>query len=254
MEGRFTFLGTGAATGVPVIGCQCAICLSESPLNKRKRSCSLFETHNKKFLIDVGPDFRSQALKHHITELDGLILTHTHYDHVAGIDDLRIFAFKKKIPLPVLLSKDTMTDLQRRYFYLVEEKSPKLKFQILEENAFEVDFLGLKLQYFFHDQVGMQVTGYRFGDLAFITDIKHYPQSMFDRLKGCNTLILSAVDWKQTRAHIGIEEAIEIGEKVKAQKVFLTHIGHELDHESTNEKLPKFMQLAYDGLSITCRL
>lgn len=254
MEGRFTFFGTGASTGVPVIGCSCSTCISDSPLNKRTRSCSLFEFDNKKILIDVGPDFRFQAIGHRIKTIDGLILTHTHYDHIAGIDDLRVFAFKPNPPIPVLLSEETMQDLKRRYFYLVEEKSPKLDFKVLEKDQNVVDFLGLKIRYFFYDQLGMQVTGYRFGDLAFLTDIKDYPNSIFETLEGVHTLILSALHWEKTRAHIGIEEAIDIAEKVGAKRVFLTHIGHELDHEGTNEELPKFMQLAYDGLSITCHL
>lgn len=254
MEGRFTFFGTGASMGVPVIGCSCFVCCSDSPLNKRTRSCSLFQCGNKKILIDVGPDFRFQAIQHRIKNIDGLMLTHTHYDHIAGIDDLRVFAFKPHPPVPVLLSEETMEDLKRRYFYLVEEKAPKLSFQVLKKDFNEVEFLGIKVGYFFYDQLGMQVTGYRFGDLAFLTDIKHYPVSIFEELEGCNTLVLSAINWEKTRAHINIEEAIEIAEKVKAKRVFLTHIGHELDHESTNEKLPKCMQLAYDGLSITCHL
>jgi phosphoribosyl 1,2-cyclic phosphate phosphodiesterase len=254
MEGKLTFFGTGAATGVPVIGCQCAICLSASPLNKRKRSCSLLEIGSKKFLIDVGPDFRSQALEYHVNHLDGLILTHTHYDHIAGIDDLRIFSFKHKKPFPVLVSQETMQAIRRQYYYLLEESTPKLMFQILEEEIGETEFLGLKMRYFFHDQLGMQVTGYRFGNLSFVTDIKHYSEDLFDVIKGSDILILSAIDWKKTRAHISIDEAIEIGEKAQVKKVILTHVGHELDHEQTSEKLPKFMELAYDGLSIPCRL
>ena len=254
MEGRFTFFGSGASMGIPVIGCSCAVCFSNSPLNKRMRSCSLLQVQDKNFLVDIGPDFRFQALQHHITKVDGLILTHTHYDHIAGVDDLRVFAFKPNPPVPVLLSRETMEDLKKRYFYLIEEKAPKLSFQVLTKDMGDIDFLGLKVSYFFYDQSGMQVTGYRFGDLAFLTDIKNYPVSMFEVLEGCDTFILSAMGWEKTRAHISIEEAIEIAEKVKAKRVFLTHIGHELDHEKTNEKLPKFMQLAYDGLSITCQL
>ena len=112
----------------------------------------------------------------------------------------------------------------------------------------------LTLQYVSYKQTGMGVTGYRFGDLAFITDIKEYSPGIFESLKGCETLILSAIDWSPTNAHISIEEAIEIAQRVGAKRVFLTHIGHELDHEGTNRKLPQFMELAYDGMSVECNL
>ena len=135
MRGRFTFFGTGASMGIPVIGCECSVCLSDSPLNKRMRSAALLQVVDTNILVDVGPDFRSQALGHRLTHLDALILTHTHYDHVAGLDDLRIFAFKNKKPLPVLVSKETMEDLRKTHCYLVEgNTSPKFAFHILEKD------------------------------------------------------------------------------------------------------------------------
>lgn len=255
MRGRFTFFGTSASMGVPIIGCECSVCLSDSPLNKRTRSAALLQVGEKKILVDVGPDIREQALKHRLTHLDALILTHTHYDHIAGLDDLRIFSFKTKQPLPTLVSEETMQDLKRRYFYLMEgKKAPKFAFQILEQDQGETEFLGLRLEYCFYRQMGMSVTGYRFGDLAFVTDIKEYSTSIFKTLEGCETLILSAIDWSPTGAHISIEEAIDIGKKTKAKRVLLTHIGHELDHEKTNQKLPPFMELAYDGMTVEFNL
>ena len=255
MKGRFTFFGTGVSTGVPVVGCSCAVCLSDSPLNQRTRAAALLHVENQQLLIDAGPDFRSQALKYRLHSLQGLILTHTHYDHIAGIDDLRVFQFMTKKPLPTLLSQETMKDLERRYFYLVKtNKTPKFTFHVLEEKEGELSFLGIPIQYCSYHQTGMSVTGYRFGDLAFITDIKEYPSSIIDVLSGSETLVISAIDWTPTRAHLGIEEAVELAHKIGARRVFFTHIGHELDHEATNAKLPKFMELAYDGMSIECTI
>jgi phosphoribosyl 1,2-cyclic phosphate phosphodiesterase len=251
MRGRFTFFGTAASSGIPVIGCDCKVCLSDSPLNHRTRTSALLHVNQQQILIDVGPDFRSQALKHRLTHLDGVILTHTHYDHIAGIDDLRVFTFTTQKPLPALVSKETYEDVNKRYSYLVSDShSPKFSFQTLEAESGTTLFLGLVVHYFSYQQTGMGVTGYRFGDLAFVTDIKEYPASILDVLQGCETLIISAIDWSPTRAHLGIEEAVELAYSVQAKRVIFTHIGHELDHESTNAKLPKFMELAYDGMSL----
>lgn len=252
MRGRFTFFGTAASTGIPVIGCNCPVCVSDSPLNKRTRTAALLQIESLNILIDVGPDFRFQALQHRMTTLDGLIVTHTHYDHIAGIDDLRVFSFANKKPLPALVSKETMEDLKKRYFYLLN--GSKFTFQILEQDAGKATFLKIPLQYFSYQQTGMGVTGYRFGDLAFVTDIKEYSDSLLKVLAGCETLIISALDWLPTRAHLGIDEVIALAQKIQARRVVLTHIGHELDHESTNAKLPKFVELAYDGMSLDCNL
>lgn len=255
MKGRLTFFGTGSSIGVPVIGCTCNVCLSDSPLNQRTRAAALLQVQDQNILLDVGPDFRFQALKHRLTKLDGLILTHTHYDHIAGIDDLRVFPFMTKKPLPILLSQATMEELEKRWFYLVKpQKLPKVECLLLEGKEGKTSFLGIPISYCSYQQTGMEVTGYRFGDCAFITDIKEYPQSIIGVLSGCETLIISTVDWVPTKAHLGVEEVIEFAHAIGVHRVVLTHIGHELDHESTNAKLPKFMELAYDGMSIECNL
>ncbi len=253
MEAQLVFLGSSASLGVPVLGCTCHVCESCDTKNKRLRPSALLLVDGKKYLIDAGPDLRAQALNYKLTDLDGVLLTHTHFDHIAGLDDLRVFSFLRKKPLPLLLSKSSYEDLHKRYFYLFKSDifgGQRFAPQILEKSNGSCSFEGLNLSYFSYIQVGMRVTGFRFKNFAFVTDIKEYEDTIFDELKGVEILILSALDWEPTRAHIGVNQAIEIATRVGAKKAYLTHIGHELEYKKTNEALPEFFQLAYDGLKI----
>lgn len=253
MKAQFIILGSSASLGVPVIGCSCSVCLSKDINNKRLRSSSLLTIGSKRFLIDAGPDFRQQALAYNVTDLSGVILTHTHFDHIAGLDDLRAFSFLKKKPLPLLLSEESLKDLENRYFYLFKKDGyggQRFETQVLKEDKGKASFEGLEINYFSYFQVGMKVTGYRFKDFAYVTDIKDYDDSLFEALKGVKILVLSALDWNPTRAHIGVHEALRLAKTIGAQKVYLTHLGHELEYKKTNEALPEFLQLAYDGLII----
>ncbi len=251
MKGCLTLLGTSGSLGIPVIGCRCCVCLSSSMHNKRKRPCNLLQIEDKNFLIDAGPDFRELALKYHIHKLDGLILTHTHFDHIAGLDDLRVYSFLTNQPLPILCSENTKKELKEFFFYLFQEKvKQKFRFISLDSKKRDVDFLNIKFSYAFYEQIGMQVTGFRVGDLSFVTDIKNYDHDLMKMISGSKTLVIGALEWNPTRAHLGLHDVIEIASKARVESCYVTHIGHELDHHKTNENLPKFMQLAYDGLSL----
>lgn len=253
MKIRLTFLGTSGAVGIPVIGCKCSVCLSQDPYNRRTRPGALLQINEKKILIDVGPDFYHQAHRHQIFDLDGAILTHAHFDHVAGLDDLRVFSFLTKKPLPLLASESTAKDLMRSFGYLFDkEHKPKFSLQVLDNKKHKSSFLDIDLNYFFYSQSGMQVTGYRFGSLAYVTDIKEYDASLYKQLEGVKTLVMSTLEWNPTRAHLGIHEVVEIASQLQVEKLYMTHIGHELEHYITQKKLPSFAFLAYDGLSIDC--
>lgn len=255
MKGHFLFLGTGASMGIPVIGCHCAVCKSESPCNQRTRPSGLLTINSKKILIDCGPDFRMQALKHHIEHLDGLILTHSHHDHIAGIDDLRVYNMRKKELLPCLLSKETERNLKHRYHYFFEDASDKLiarmHLQVLPEERGEVEFLDIPIRYVTYEQAGMAVNGFRFGDFAYISDIRKYPKTIFDDLKGVKILVVSALRLEPSPMHFSIDEAIAFVSQVGAEEAWLTHIAHDLDHEATNARLPPKIRMAYDGLELT---
>jgi len=251
MKGVLTLLGTAGSLGIPVVGCRCKVCLSSARHNQRKRPCNLIQIEDKNYLLDAGPDFREQALKHHIFHVDGLILTHTHFDHVAGLDDLRVYSFLSNQPLPIVCSKQSKEELISLFSYLFQENmKQKFTFFTLEDHKTRDVLTHLKLSYALYEQIGMQVTGYRFGDLSYVTDIKHYNQSLLDLIAGSKTLVIGALEWNPTRAHLGLHEVIALAKEAGVTSCIVTHIGHELDHHETNENLPSFVQLAYDGMSL----
>lgn len=250
---KLLFLGSGGSTGVPMIGCSCKICMSSDKKNKRHRPSVLLTDGKKRFLVDIGPDYRTQALKYGIDTLDGLIVTHSHYDHIAGLDELRVYTFRQKKPVPCLLSQETYKELKVRYHYFFPKDSvhdTKLKFSILDEESGKTMFQGLSVEYFSYVQIGMKVNGFRFNNLAYVTDIMEYDESIFDSLKGLDTLILSGRRWKKSIAHLSIDEGIDFAKKTGAKKTYFTHISHEIEHKKDSKKLPEKIFLAYDGLEI----
>jgi phosphoribosyl 1,2-cyclic phosphate phosphodiesterase len=256
MNGKLLFLGTGSSTGVPCIGCSCSVCRSSDSHNKRLRPSVLIEVNNKILLIDACPDFREQALKYNITHIDGLLLTHIHFDHVGGIDDLRTFYFKNKKPMPTLLSKNTMKDLKKRFYYFFRPKKNKdsicaqLDFHVLKKDFGEIVFQTVKINYYSYYQGSTKVNGFRIGNMAYVTDVKQYDRRLIENLKGIEILIISALREDPSPVNFNIDEAKKFIEKVGAKNVFLTHLAHEVDYEKISKILPKNVHLAFDGLTI----
>jgi phosphoribosyl 1,2-cyclic phosphate phosphodiesterase len=254
--GELIFLGTGASAGVPLIGCHCSVCLSSSSFNKRLRPSVLIKVSGKTVVIDVGPDFRTQALLHRIDKLDGVLLTHSHYDHVGGIDDLRAFYFTQHNKLPCLLSQETFDELKIRCHYLMQPLKDghticaQLDFKVLEKDFGNVLFGGLHWQYMSYFQAKMKVTGFRLGNMAYVSDIREYTDELLHALKGVEVLILSALRDQPSHMHLSTAEAIDFAQKIGAKKTWLTHVSHEMDYEETNQKLPQNVRLSYDGLKI----
>lgn len=255
-KGRFLFLGTGGSSGVPMIGCSCQVCMSEVSKNKRMRSSGLITLGEKTILIDAGPEFRLQALSAHICRLSAVLLTHAHADHIAGLDDLRAFYFLTKQRLPCFLSEETLEEVRVRYHYFFTPITPhksmsaQIDFHLLSQDTGSFEVEGIPLSYFSYFQTQMKVTGFRVGNFAYVSDIREYSESVIEALKGIDLLVLSALRHAPSLMHFSIEEAIHFARKVGAKKTYLTHISHDLDHETTNALLPSDVRLGYDGLEL----
>ncbi|MBN4066776.1 MBL fold metallo-hydrolase [Simkania negevensis] len=255
-KGHFLFLGTGGSMGVPVIGCGCAVCSSKNPHDKRLRAAGILSYKNKRILIDPGPDFRHQALRAGVTALDGVIITHTHYDHIGGIDELRIFFIRAGKPLPCLVSRETYDALAKRYDYLFtpqqanDSLTAQFDFHILDKKQGDVIFCDIPMTHMEYFQGSMGITGIRVEDFAYISDIRDYPDTIFQSLQGVNILVLGALRHTSSYLHFSVEEAIEFARAVGAEQTWLTHIAHEVDHETTQKMLPPQVQLSFDGMEL----
>lgn len=253
-------MGTGGSSGIPMIGCECEVCTSSSAFNKRLRSSGLINIAHKNFLIDVGPDFRTQALNFNIKHLNAVLLTHAHADHIAGIDDLRAYYFLEKKRIPCLLSQETFDEVKRRYHYMLtpivsgKSLSAQIDFQIFREDFGSFDLEQVHFEYFSYFQTSMKVTGYRIGNFAYVSDIREYSDQIFKSLEGIDILVLSALRFVPTKMHFSIEEAIAFSRRTSAKFTYLTHIAHDLEHEMTNTLLPSDVRMSYDGLEISIEI
>ena len=231
--------------GIPVITCKCAVCLSDNPKNKRLRPSALLSIGEKRFLFDAGPDLRYQLLRYGIEDLDALLLTHVHFDHIAGLDDLRVFYFFRKKKIPCLLSQNSLQ--------FIEEKYPHLdyfQYTLCEGDFGKVSFGGLDWECLSFSQNGAKVTGFRLGKFAYVLDIKKYTEQVFEALKGVETLVLSGLRPMPSPSHLSLPQATAFAQKVGAKMTWISHIAHELDHDEANASLPSMIQLAYDGLEV----
>lgn len=260
---RLLFLGTGGSMGIPVVACECTVCSSTNSKNHRFRSSVLLQYAGKQVLIDCGPDFHQQALKFKLKHLDGVMLTHAHNDHVAGLDELRAFYMLDKTPMTCLLSRETRRDIEKRFDYMVKpydssqgEKPLVSKFEFMEipSEVCHVNFLDVDWDIFTYYQIGMKVNGFRSGSFAYVTDIRDYNDSIFESLQNLDTLVLSALRFTPSPFHLNVDEAIEFARKTGAKKTYINHIAHELEHEIAEAYFPPGIHCSYDGLELPINL
>jgi phosphoribosyl 1,2-cyclic phosphate phosphodiesterase len=224
------------------------------------RTSLLLNIHGRQILIDSGPDFRQQALQCGLQTLDGVIYTHAHHDHSAGLDELRIFNLRSHHPTPCLMSKHTLKELKTLFHYIFKNDDPygtqqttHIKVELFPSLQGSVNFQGLEVRYITYMQGSMEVNGLRFGNMAYITDIKEYSDAIFDELEGVEILILSALRFTPSKLHLSVDEAVDFAQRVGAKHTWLTHIAHDLDHEKVNSYLPLHIRMGYDGLELPFR-
>ena len=251
---KVTFLGTGTSQGIPVIGSQHPVCLSTNQKDKRLRVSVLIEWDDYSYVVDCGPDFRQQMLTNNCTRIDGILFTHEHSDHVAGLDDIRPFFFNQG-DIPIYAHKRVLEILRKRfeYIFVTEDKypgAPSVKEIAIENKPFKAGNLMVVPIDTNHNRV--QVFGFRFNDFAYLTDVKTVEPVEIEKLKGVKVLVVNALREKPHHSHFNLEEALNFIDIVKPEKAFLTHISHYMGfHDEVQQKLPKGVFLAYDNLQIT---
>ncbi|MBR0037139.1 MAG: MBL fold metallo-hydrolase [Bacteroidales bacterium] len=249
---KVQFLGTGTSCGVPMPLCSCEVCTSADPHDNRLRCSVLVETDDhKNILIDCGPDFRQQALRAHITHLDALLITHNHFDHVAGLDDLRAFCWEN--PLPTYADPIVSKTFIEKYDYIFVHKYPGVPQMDLHiahpEDEFQIGETLVRPLQIYHGK--LPILAWRLGPLAYITDCTEIPESEWAKLEHVDTLILDALRWKTHPTHFNVEQALEVVDRMKPRQTFFTHLSHDIGlHPWANSRLPQGVQLAYDGLQI----
>ncbi len=246
---KLTFLGTGTSCGVPTIGCQCRTCTSSDPHDKRLRCSVLLETEQTRLLIDCGPDFRQQIMPHPFRRIDGILITHAHYDHMGGMDDIRPYCQFGEINVYAdPIAREGM--LQMLPYCFAEHRYPGVPAIQLHEILPHLPFtLGdmeiVPFQVMHHD---LPILGYRIGSLAYITDMKTIAEEEIPYILGCDTLVVNALREKPHHSHQTLSEAVRFAQRIGARQTWLIHCSHDIGrHAEVNASLPANIQLAYDG-------
>ena len=250
---KITFLGTGTSSGVPMIGCSCAVCASSNPKDNRLRSSILVNTAEFTFVIDTTPDFRYQMLRSKTNELNAVIITHAHKDHIAGLDDIRAYNYLMKAPMNVYASAKTNEALKKDFYYAFAEIKypgvPEIILHEINESPFTIGNTLIQPILVWHHK--MPVYGFRFNDFTYITDANRIDEDQKEKIKGSKVLVLNALRREPHISHFTLQQAIDLAEELKVPEVYFTHISHQLGlHDEVEEELPSHIHLAYDGLVV----
>jgi phosphoribosyl 1,2-cyclic phosphate phosphodiesterase len=250
--GRVTFLGSGTSSGVPMIGCTCEVCTSSDPRDKRLRpSIYVSVPGHAAILVDTTPDLRQQAITYGVGRVDAILFTHSHADHILGLDDIRRFNFMQGGPIPSYATAGTWADIRRTFFYAFDGVKrlgggiPKLE---THDIAGPLTIGGLRIipVPLWHGET--PILGFRFGTFAYLTDCNRLDDGAWPLIAGVDTLVIDALRLKPHTTHFTLDEAVEVVQRVRPRRAWFTHMSHDLGHAATNARLPPHMELAYDGL------
>ena len=252
-----TFLGTGTSQGVPVIGCDCAVCCSADERDRRLRTSAMVEIGSKRFIIDAGPDFREQMLREGVSHITAILLTHKHKDHIGGLDDVRALNFvdypDEIHTVHIYGTHDTCDCVRKDYDYAFAENPyrgvPQIELHEFGTKPFEIE--GVEIVPIKGEHSRFEVTGFRFGKLAYLTDFKSIAEEELQKLLGVEVLVVNALRFEPHDSHFSVGEALQLIEKVAPKRAYLTHMSHDIGlHGVANLRLPEGVEFAYDGLKI----
>lgn len=255
-ENEIILLGTGTSVGVPVVGCECPVCLSDNPRNVHSRSGVFVRAPEGNFVIDTAPELRMQLVRERVEFVHAALFTHGHADHIYGLDDLRIFGHRMDRPVLLHCEPNVEQHIRKAFYYAFDEGTPqphkyavpRFKFQEISTDPFEI--LGLKVQpiRLLHGQ--LPVLGFRIGDIAFCTDVSEIPEESWPLLEELDVLIIDALRHSPHPTHFNVEQSLQAISKIKPKQAYLTHVSHEIEYETTNRELPEGIEVAYDGLRL----
>ena len=247
-----TVLGSGTSQGVPVIGCQCPVCQSNDPRDKRTRTSIMIQTEKATVAVDAGPDFRQQMLRERVDRLDAVLITHEHKDHIGGLDDLRPFIFKQgNKPMPLYVADTALPEIKREFSYAFAEElypgAPTYEIHHLDETPFDLadlHIVPIRMKHY-----TLTSYAFRIGKFAYVTDLSEVTDELIEKLQGVDYMILEALGRNKHYSHLCLEESIEVARRVGAKKTWFTHCSHSMGlADEVNRSLPEGMALAYDGL------
>lgn len=250
---KITFLGTGTSSGVPMIGCDCAVCTSSNKKDKRLRSSIMVETADTTIVVDTTPDFRYQMLRLGVKKVDAIIFTHPHKDHMAGLDDIRAFNYISRKPMDVYCNYLTEEALRRDFYYAFSDTKypgvPEINLNTITDQPFFINELLIQPVLVWH--MKMPVLGFRFGQFTYITDANFIEPAEKEKIKGSQVMVLNALRKEKHISHYNLEEAVALVQQLQVPEAYFTHISHQLGlHDVIESELPSGIHLSYDNLSI----
>jgi phosphoribosyl 1,2-cyclic phosphate phosphodiesterase len=249
---RVSVLGSGTSMGVPTPGCHCAVCKSSDPRDNRTRPSILLSYSGHNVLVDTTPDFRFQALRANLEHLDAVLFTHSHADHIMGLDDIRPYNLKQRCAIPIFASGDTLAVLRRTFAYVFEEAPPGSTVPLVElrEITGPFDIFGLRIQPVPALHGPSPVLGFRAGAFAYLTDFSSVPPESKLLLAGLDHFVLDALRYTPHPMHSNVEQSMALVDELRPRQAWFTHICHDLGHQAANDRLPENVRLAYDGLTL----